>query len=1671
MLLALSDAELKRHLLTHWQLPTFDTVEFSGKYSPHPEGKFGWFNDLIGIQPGRLDLPFGQLALRSLFYPNNKDSQGQLLEAGRRYRFKVQLSKPDKRRAPFDLVARNPQLLPDNSDQAGSQLSHSTEAARRLEVEQIFNENSQGSVAALRNSARAIYGVQGDMYWAVDRFVFELLQNADDLPATPGGSVRVQIRLLPNYLVFQHTGLPFRYQHVLALANVGQSTKTADASTTGYKGIGFKSVYSKSPCVYVRSGGYSFRFASDGNDDVPWQTWPRWTEIADYPPELRADADFFSENKFPVSFGLQIRPGDRADYAEVLRKLFQDPRFALFLRSLDEIRVLGDDLPEICLTRTRQPATGLVTFQALGQETNYLRHTYPVTIGSQFKPADDANPDDAPQPKLPTKLEGVNAVTIQFAAPYDVATNALLPMDPSEAVLSAYLPTTDTSYGLALLVNADFTLISSREKVTLNNAWNEFLFRQIGRLLVQWVADRISEDVTRASNLYQFLPLAQASNANQQALTSGLEEGIATIACLPPADPGPLQLFSQAVLDEVGLFSILPTLYHSCLTDGLTVVHPLAAVGLRSTDILDRINLAYIDLAELQGVFQQTNITAYYTPADAARLLSHLAAQDPAEAARWQKVPWVFDQHSQLTAPNALAFYGVLSERWEPDFPLADQVRYLHPILQKVIRSNPAVQLWVGDELGLAPYTRAAIVCDLLIPAACNPSTDQALSDKCIQYLYHLHRRQELQKWLTDTERKKLSALDVLCDDGHYHKLSQCYLSRCYQPPFELEVIAEEIGKTQFPLVSKTYLAEYAEPAGWREFWIYGGIPTPNAADLLKTKLLPEGVNVTQWSAAKHEAVLRLALDAYCKGQVFPHKDLGKLRANTLAAPTPLAQCVLPLAHNPHLALLAQLPLPLTPATTLAASYFIDFETEAVANLCQAAGCKPWSEADTLTYICTTLAAATYSLSQSVAVVHQLFKWNEEGKLTTSQLAILAKLPLFQQDDSVRPAATSYFSSAYGPEHDIEKLSAGQQRKLLSEAYLPAGATESERDAWFNFFARLGVAGKFQISEHPPLSRSAVEKAFPEYLVWADDNPLICPSPYNAKSFQYQHSLQNFISINNLDLVNDTVTACFVAGIIASEAERLKLVTKPAPIYHTTYGNLAWPAGSLLCAFSVVPCSGTSNLQPAHKVYSKHLGVVPPGAPVATVTYGSIEVEGRLGLRTSLNTEDALELLAAATATYQAGAPLSPESRINFTKTLAQVLPWLTGSTKVAPAWRSKLLLPAANDTWASPTTLHQVSRRALYLKTSGAIVQDLAPTVSGQDSQKLAELLSIPLLTDKEFILAPTPPGTAINFTAQVRQRLQEHQLFPLLCEYTGRPAVQATNWNTALQNLAFQQLPLLQRQCTVIPNYRIDHEERHRVQDKTYYFVGPLWSACHWQPLANFLVQQLELHVPTHVIIRLLETRDHEAQADVFIQAERPIPIILQSAAPLAEPATKTVVPPVVPKLPLPIISTPFNPFPVKDIPAADIIVTKLASTSLIAPSIVLSNKIPDAETEKRTDIGKWCEELIYKYLLKKSADYSEIEWPNQHQESGKPYDFKVRQHGVTRYIEVKGTPSQQKDIVYLSRAEWQLMFQQKEQYSLFRVYGAGQEHAYRIEEIENPGTKILNGELAPNSIELQL
>ena len=1547
-----------------------------------------------------------------------------------------------------------------------------SEADRRREVQQIFEQNSAGSPEVLRNLAGAMRGVQGDMYWAVDRFVFELLQNADDLPARPGGSVRVQVRLLPNFLVFQHNGLPFRHEHVVALANVNQSTKKSDATTTGYKGIGFKSVYSESSCVYVRSGGYSFRFASEANEDVPWQTWPRWIEAADYPPELRADDDFFNDALFPVSFGLQIQPGKCAIYADELRKLFRDPRFALFLRSLDNIRVVGEGLEEIQLTRTRLLDTDQIVFDALGQQSAYLRHEYPVTIDDKFKPSKSPNIDDAPPAKLPDKLLGVDTVTVQFAAALDPDTNDLVPMNPAEAALSAYLPTEDVTYGLPLLINADFTLTSSREKVTLNNQWNEFLFHQVGRLLIQWLADRLRHQPAYARHIYQFIPPAQEANKNQQALTAGVQEGIQSIPCLPAADHNDLVLLTEAVLDQAGLYPLLPDIYADYVNDGLTVVHQSATGGVEAADLVGRFGLRCIKLVDIQAAFRKADITNCYTPADAARLLCHLAADSTTVPTDWRSVPWLFTQQGELVAPNDTTLYGALSEDWVSSFPLASKVRFLHPQLQEVLRTSPEVSTWVETMLRISPCTQRSAVRDLLLPAVGDAATDSDTYGQCVLYLYGLHQRQELQTWLTETDRKWLAAMNVLCDDSNYHKVANCYLSCHYAPPFELEALADDLGKAQFPLVSEIYLSPFDEPADWREFWNFCGIRSPDATELLNIRLLPTNTQTTTWSAAKHEAVLLLALDAFAQGQgqKLPLAELPKLKARTAAGLSALPGCVLPPAHNPHLALLTQLPLSPIPNYTLAADYFNAGDPAAVANFFQFAGCKPWTEAATLSYACHQLLTVPLDLAASVAAVRQLYQWKLSKQLQPEHQTLLNGFPFYQQDNSTRPANNTYFSSHYGPKHDIEVLTNGKQKKLLTEAYLPSDVSDAERTRWKEFFEELGVVGEFEIHFHASVPRATAEQLFPSYLAWADANPAICPLPYGAPNFRSQHSLQNFISFRNLDLMSDEAVARLLAQKI--EVNSKWFLDKPAPAYHTTYGNHTWPAGSLLNAFPVVPCTGTPALRPAHEVYSRHLAVVPAGAPVATVTYGSLLLEERLGLQTQLNPVAALELLAQASVSCQAGQPVTDQARSLFAKTLVQVQPWLTDKAKIPAAWRTKLLLPAANNTWLSASQAHLVTNDSLYLKTSGAILHELPRTLTNEKYQVFAEALSIPILTEKEFKLTTFAATDTKPQTREVLQRFDDYQLFALLCEYRSLPPSQATTWAEEAKKLSFAQVPAIQRECTVIADYRLTSGDMQHVEGQNFYFVGYLWSACHWQALAGFLVKQLGLRVPFHVVIRLLESNERAAQMAVFEQAGYPVPTLLQNPAPLIG---GTVLTPVGIATDGVVSNTSLSTYPVKrvvSVAEVDILSVPFKPDTRTSFVEVLDKPVLDnkPDSSERVEIGRWCEELVYDYLMASQDTYSHIEWPNQNQESYKPYDFVVKRNGITTYIEVKGTPSLQKDIIYLSAAEWFWMLKHKECYSILRVYGA-LSATPKIEEINAPGPKVLSGELIPHAIELQV
>jgi HSP90 family molecular chaperone len=139
------------------------------------------------------------------------------------------------------------------------------------------DSNSQDLANSLNILSKTVFG-------EVNRFVFELLQNADDAqrPAAEPHA-EVEFRLLDNYMIFKHNGLHFSEDDAKGISRIGSrdSNKDKDSQKIGYKGIGFKSVFGSSDYVHIVSKNYSFCFDKNhvlwkDRKDYPWQVIPIW---------------------------------------------------------------------------------------------------------------------------------------------------------------------------------------------------------------------------------------------------------------------------------------------------------------------------------------------------------------------------------------------------------------------------------------------------------------------------------------------------------------------------------------------------------------------------------------------------------------------------------------------------------------------------------------------------------------------------------------------------------------------------------------------------------------------------------------------------------------------------------------------------------------------------------------------------------------------------------------------------------------------------------------------------------------------------------------------------------------------------------------------------------------------------------------------------------------------------------------------------------------------------------------------------------------------------------------------------------------------------------------------------------------------------------------------------
>lgn len=203
------------------------------------------------------------------------------------------------------------------------------EFIKMLYAEKSKNDSNSKSLAGLLNILTQT--VFGD----ANRFVFELIQNADDSPRETGAAnVEIELKLLNNYLIFSHTGKHFSEEDVKGISDVGSgdSGKTKNIEKTGYKGIGFKSIFGTSDQVHILSNKFTFKFDKNhsewnGSKEYPWQIIPIWFEESELLNELKTELN--TSNVITV---ISISDNERIKQ-EVLAVL-NDSRVMLFLRHI-----------------------------------------------------------------------------------------------------------------------------------------------------------------------------------------------------------------------------------------------------------------------------------------------------------------------------------------------------------------------------------------------------------------------------------------------------------------------------------------------------------------------------------------------------------------------------------------------------------------------------------------------------------------------------------------------------------------------------------------------------------------------------------------------------------------------------------------------------------------------------------------------------------------------------------------------------------------------------------------------------------------------------------------------------------------------------------------------------------------------------------------------------------------------------------------------------------------------------------------------------------------------------------------------------------------------------------------------------------------------------------------
>lgn len=645
-----------------------------------------------------------------------------------------------------------------------------------------FNDPDQAEMLA-----NLLDTVSSDIYSESQRFIFELIQNADD--AALNMINEVHFDFYPNALIVSHEGKYFDETDIYSITNAGKGTKSADATKTGYKGIGFKSVFGKSNRVTILSDGYCFRFdrtlirKSFNGVKMPWQIIPVWTEIQDLHNEING---YNLKDSYNVSTIIELE--DSLNLKNELNELLSNGKILLFLRGIKKISISSNGKMEYTIERD------IYKIEDSYNEIRLLKNDIELScwLVTTFNniPIDDETQmalrlDD----KTPDKLKQAKFTEISFAA--KIEDGKLKEIKGEESLIFTYLPTKVLDFGFPFLVNGSFLTNASREGIHEDRLWNQWLFQFIGEKLFDWF-----ELLSHTKYKFQVLHLLPAKfNSVYNELKTSFDKSFdfyGKSKCFIPNKSSTLKRAPEIIIDKTGLaeqeFIQAEVIieYINRQNDKKYSVNSFVHTKLELKHKLNSLGAYTFDLENLEDFFIDDIFKANHQPSQNFSLIKYFynkanESNNKELNERLKTIPFIYAKGKKLKSPKTVCFPSIAFETES-----GESVSVIHSEVYPKIEAEPYVKSWL-ELLGVKEPSDTAYIENELIGniETCITTTNYK---QVTRYLFNHHKK----GGLSESQYAKFEDLLLFTTEKKLVKAKSCYLSDLYEPALKLENIYKQ---------------------------------------------------------------------------------------------------------------------------------------------------------------------------------------------------------------------------------------------------------------------------------------------------------------------------------------------------------------------------------------------------------------------------------------------------------------------------------------------------------------------------------------------------------------------------------------------------------------------------------------------------------------------------------------------------------------------------------------------------------------------------------------------------------------------------------------------------------------------------------------------------------------